>query len=131
MKTNAGRLPSSPMLRIGARPPIQREHSHSRVRKNRPTYSPKTRMLASLPARPRKPHPRRSSGQRGGNDSQCMLFHNSFSEGICATLMVLVSSRHTGPAYIAVRTSNTAENPVPDRSEEHTSELQSPMYLLC
>ena len=70
-------------------------------------------MLASLPARPRKPHPRSSSGQRGGNDSQCMLSHNSFSEGICATLMVLVSSRHKGPAYIAVRISNPAENTVP------------------
>jgi len=70
-------------------------------------------MPESLPARPKKPHPRGSSGQRGGNDSQCMLSHNSFSEGIYATLMVLVSSRHKGPAYIAVRISNPAENTVP------------------
>jgi hypothetical protein len=70
-------------------------------------------MPASLSAIPRKLHPRRSSGQRGGNDSNVRLFQNSFSEGICATLRVLVSSRHRGPAYIAVRTSKIVENTVP------------------
>src|SRR5208283_692514 len=113
MKTNAGRLPSSAMLRIGARPPVQREHNHSEARKKKPTYSPRTRMPASLSAMPRKLHPRTSNGQRGGNDSNDRWFQNSFSEGICATLRVLVSSRHRGPAYIAVRTSNIAENAVP------------------
>ena len=113
MKINAGRLPSSATLRIGARPPIQREHNHSEARKKNPTHNPKTRMPASLSTMPRKLHPRTSNGQRGGNDSNVRLFQNSFSEGICATLRVLVSSRHRGPAYIAVRTSNIAENAVP------------------
>ena len=116
MKINAGRPPSSATLRIGARPPIQREHNHSEARKKTPTYNPRTRMPASLPAMPRKLHPRSSSGQRGGNDSNGRLFQNSFSEDICARLMVLVSSRHRGPAYIAVRTSKTAENTVPAKA---------------
>src|SRR5208283_2595515 len=113
MKTNAGKLPSNAMLIIGARLPIQREQSHSEARRNKPTYNPKTRMLSSLPANPRKPHPRKSSGQSGGNDSHDKLFQNSFSEDICARLAVLTSSRQSGPASIAVSTSRSATNAVP------------------
>ena len=70
-------------------------------------------MFTSLPAKPSQPQPRSSSGQSGGNDSNDMLRHSSGSEGICATLSVLISSRQSGPAYIAVRTSKTAKNAVP------------------
>src|SRR5215472_5354549 len=42
-----------------------------------------------------------------------MLFRNSVNEGICARLMVLVSSRQRGPALKVVRKSKTAMNPVP------------------
>ena len=37
----------------------------------------------------------------------------SLSEGMCARLKVLVSSRHNGPAFIAASTSSMAEKAVP------------------
>jgi hypothetical protein len=37
----------------------------------------------------------------------------SLSEGMCARLKVLVSSRHNGPAFIAASTRSMAEKAVP------------------
>jgi len=71
------------------------------------------RTLPSLPIRPSELPPRSSSGQRGGNDSNGRLFQISFSEDICARLRVFTSSRHSGPAFIAVKISRIAENVVP------------------
>src|ERR1700690_1224258 len=105
MKINAGKLPSSAMLKKGERPPIQREHIHSDARKDKPTHNPKTRMAASLSGTPRKMHVRTSKGQSGGKDSNGRLFQKSFKDGICAMLSVLISSRHSGPAFIAVKIS--------------------------
>ncbi len=42
-----------------------------------------------------------------------MLCQMSRSEGMCARLNVLVSSRHNGPAFIAVSTSSMDEKAVP------------------
>src|SRR6516162_9506554 len=103
MKINAGRLLSKAMLRMGARARIQREHNQSDARKNKPMPNPKTRMPASLPVKPRKLYARSSSGQKSGNDSNGRLFHRPLNEGINATLKVLVSSRQSGPAFIAAR----------------------------
>jgi hypothetical protein len=42
----------------------------------------------------------------------------SRNDGICARLRVLVSSRHNGPAFIAVTTSSMAEKAVPISAAE-------------
>ena len=42
----------------------------------------------------------------------------SRNEGVCARLKVLVSSRHSGPALIAVNTSSMAEKAVPISAAE-------------
>ena len=70
-------------------------------------------MLTSLPAKPIRLHPRSNKGHNGGKDSKVWFCHNSLSEGIWATLAVLISSRHNGPAFIAVKTSKLAANNVP------------------
>jgi hypothetical protein len=57
-------------------------------------------------------HPRNSSGQSNGHESNCRLCHKSSSEDMCARLNVLVSSRHNGPAFIAVSASSIAEKAV-------------------
>ena len=110
---NAGKPPSNAILKMGPRPPIQRWHSHSEVRNNKPIARPKIRMPMSLPVSPNMPHPRSRSGQSKGIESNCRLRHTSRREGICAKLRVLVSSRHNGPAFSAVSTSSTAEKVVP------------------
>ena len=75
-------------------------------------------MLLSPSVNPNMPHPRSSSGQSSGNDSNCRLCQMSWSEGMCARLKVLVSSRHSGPAFIAVSTSSMAEKAVPISAAE-------------
>ena len=115
---NAGKPPSNAILKIGVRPPIQLWHSHSEARRNNPIASPKIRMPISLSVSPNIPHPRTSSGQSSGNESNCRLCQTSRSEGMCARLKVLVSSRHSGPACIAVSTSSTAEKRVPISAAE-------------
>src|SRR3954453_5886765 len=115
---NAGNPPSNAILKMGVRPPIQRWHSHSELRKNNPIPSPKTRMPISPSVRPNTAHPRTSSGQSSGNESNCRLCQTSRSEGMCARLKVLVSSRHSGPACIAVSTSSMAEKAVPISAAE-------------
>ena len=62
---------------------------------------------------PNMPHPRSTNSQSNGHESNGRLFQRSRSEGICARLNVLVSSRHSGPAFIAVSTSSMAEKTVP------------------
>ena len=71
------------------------------------------RILASLLAIPAKLSPRKSNNQKGGKDSNGRLCQNSLSEGICARLILLVSSRHKGPALNVVRTNQTAATAVP------------------
>jgi len=92
---------------------MQRWQSHSEVRKNKPIPSPKIRMLISPSVSPNIPHPRTSIGQSSGHDSKCRLCQMSSSKGMRARLKVLVSSRHNGPAFIAVSTSSMAEKVVP------------------
>ena len=70
----------------------------------------------SLFTKPRKFNPRSSSGQSGGKDSNGILFHMFLNEGICAKLRVLTSSRHSGPAFIAIKPNNVAEKTVPIRA---------------
>ena len=114
MKTNAGRLPSNATLRMGARPPIQREQSHSEARKHSPTHSPKTRMLrVAVRQCPENHSPAAAAARAAEKIQMAGCLHRSFSEGICAILRVLTSSRHSGPAFIAVSTSSIAENAVP------------------
>src|SRR5262245_41260193 len=115
---NAGKPPSNAIINLGARPPTQRWHSHSELRKNKPIPSPKIRMPISPPVSPNMPHPRTSSGQSSGHDSNCRLRQMSRSEGMCARLKVLVSSRHNGPAFVAVSTSSIAEKAVPSSAAE-------------
>src|SRR6266550_1486229 len=110
---NAGNPPSNAILKMGVRPPIQRWHSHSEVKKNKPIPSPKIRMPISPLVSPNMPHPRTRSGQSSGHESNCMLCQMSPSEGMWARLTVLVSSRHNGPAFIAVSTSSMLEKAVP------------------
>jgi hypothetical protein len=62
---------------------------------------------------PNMPHPRTSSGQSSGHESNWRLCQMSRSEAMRARLMVLISSRHNGPAFIAVSTSSMAEKAVP------------------
>src|SRR4029078_5444013 len=76
------------------------------------------RLTNPLAHRHKKPHPRPSSGQSSGNDSNCKLCQMSWSEGICARLKVLVSSRHNGPARLAVLSSSVAEKKVPISAAE-------------
>ena len=110
---NSGRPPSNAMLKVGVRPPIQRWHSHSEVRKNKPIARPKKRMAKSPFVSPNMPHPRTNSGQSSGHESNRRLCQTSRTEGICARFRVAVSSRHKGPELIAVSTSSVAEKAVP------------------
>jgi len=101
------------MLKVGVCPPIQRWHSHSEVRKNKPIARPKNRMAKSLFVSPNIPHARTNNGQSSGHESNGRLCQMSRSEGMCAKSRVLVSSRHKGPQLIAVSTSSVAEKAVP------------------
>src|SRR3954470_14082149 len=109
----AGKAPSNAILKVGARPQTQRWHNHSDAKKNNPIPNPNRRTPMSLFVRPKMPHPRISSGHSSGNESNCRLCQRSRSEGMCARLKVLVSSRHSGPACIAVNTNSIAEKTVP------------------
>src|ERR1043166_2046240 len=116
MLTKAGRPPSSARLSVGARLPNNREHTQSEPTTARPTNSPSVRMPASLSAIPTWLHPRSTSSQRGGNESNGKLLHNSPSDGIVATLMLLVSSLQRGPALTLLRSSQVAARAVPARA---------------
>jgi hypothetical protein len=123
-----GRLPNSAMLTIGLRAPRHKAEYQSDPRKDSPMKNPNIRMPASPSAKPKKLYPRRTRIHKAGKDSKGILTHNSLSEGICAMLMLLVSSLQSGPAFKVVRNSTNTINPVPASAAPVSQET---LFIRC
>src|SRR5437762_8128994 len=98
-----------------ARPSLGPTHGSERPPKNKPCEGGSH---ASIEARSSKPSSRPSSEIR--SDRSFVSRMRSAS----------ISSR-TGRSPGTTARATSRENSFPSRSEEHTSELQSPMYLVC
>src|SRR5437762_4823003 len=64
-----------------------------------------------------------------------LVYVDDADSGLCCQIAIIKHSRFL-PVFIRGTEQVGAQNPVDDpssrcRSEEHTSELQSPMYLVC
>ena len=72
-----------------------------------------------------------------GQDSELVYGHDLYRDGALGTQLLTVHTDDKGgtiPAYcieLDVHSEWDGEMKQTDRSEEHTSELQSPQYLVC